>query len=133
MTADEFNQYCESFTASTYVNQWNNSHVWKVGGKVFALAKLHGKPLDGISFKASELNFHFLKEQAHFRGAPYMATRGMKWIQFYDFANLTDELLLKHEDDMRYYLAESYKLVAAGLSKKLRNELGIEIPPTTKI
>ncbi|MEG3695136.1 MmcQ/YjbR family DNA-binding protein, partial [Vibrio coralliirubri] len=34
MTYDEFNAFCESLPATSYVMQWNNSHVWKVGGKV---------------------------------------------------------------------------------------------------
>lgn len=37
MTYDEFNAFCESQPATSYVMQWNNSHVWKVGGKVFAI------------------------------------------------------------------------------------------------
>ena len=35
---DGFNDYCESLPATTYVVQWGDAHVWKVGGKVFAIA-----------------------------------------------------------------------------------------------
>ncbi len=37
MTYDEFNKYCAALKATTYVKQWGDSHVWKVGGKVFAI------------------------------------------------------------------------------------------------
>ncbi|EKF9274068.1 MmcQ/YjbR family DNA-binding protein, partial [Vibrio mimicus] len=32
MNHDEFNQFCRSFPATTYVVQWGGSHVWKVAG-----------------------------------------------------------------------------------------------------
>ena len=37
MTFEEFNAFCRSLPATTYVVQWGGSHVWKVGGKVFAI------------------------------------------------------------------------------------------------
>jgi predicted DNA-binding protein (MmcQ/YjbR family) len=41
----------------------------------------------------------------------------MKWIQRYTPETLSD-------DDLKVYLEGSHKLVAAGLTKKLRRELG---------
>jgi predicted DNA-binding protein (MmcQ/YjbR family) len=38
MTYEEFNAFCRALPATTYVVQWGGSHVWKVGGKVFAIA-----------------------------------------------------------------------------------------------
>ena len=37
MTYKEFNKLCRALPATTYVMQWGGSHVWKVGGKVFAI------------------------------------------------------------------------------------------------
>jgi len=37
MTYEEFNDFCGSLAATSYVVQWGGSHVWKVGGKVFAI------------------------------------------------------------------------------------------------
>ena len=37
MTYDEFNAFCGALKAASYVMQWGGSHVWKVGGKVFAI------------------------------------------------------------------------------------------------
>ncbi len=41
MTFEEFNAFCGSLPATTYVVQWGGSHVWKVGGKVFAIGWLN--------------------------------------------------------------------------------------------
>jgi len=40
MTLDEYNEFCRTLPATTYVVQWGGSHVWKVGGKVFAIGGL---------------------------------------------------------------------------------------------
>jgi predicted DNA-binding protein (MmcQ/YjbR family) len=37
MTYDAFNAFCRALPATTYVVQWGGAHVWKVGGKVFAI------------------------------------------------------------------------------------------------
>lgn len=37
MDITAFNHFCQSLPATTYVVQWGGAHVWKVGGKVFAL------------------------------------------------------------------------------------------------
>lgn len=116
MTHDEFNQFCDALPASTYVMQWGNSHVWKIGGKVFAVGftDKQGKP--AFTFKVSPLNFDFLREEPGYIPAPYFASRGMKWIQQIDTSGTLDE-------DVKYYLNESYALVFSGLSKAKRKEL----------
>lgn len=118
MTYDEYNDYCGSLAATTYVVQWGGSHVWKVGGKVFAIGgwEKSGKP--AFVFKASDHNFQVLQEQPGFRPAPYMASRGMKWIQQYDTSSAKD-------DELKYYLSESHRIVSLGLTKKKQKELGL--------
>ncbi|MGH8514114.1 MAG: MmcQ/YjbR family DNA-binding protein, partial [Gammaproteobacteria bacterium] len=49
---------------------------------------------------------------------PYLASRGMKWIQNYGKPGLSDK-------DLKGYLKESHRIVALGLSKKRRKELGL--------
>ncbi len=51
MTYDEFNAFCRALPATTYVVQWGGSHVWKVGGKVFAIGGWAdaGEALPGLS------------------------------------------------------------------------------------
>jgi predicted DNA-binding protein (MmcQ/YjbR family) len=114
----EFNEFCGSLAATTHVVQWGGSDVWKVGGKVFAIGgwEKAGKP--AFTFKTSELNFHFLSDQPGYRPAPYLASRGMKWIQQYDVPGTQDE-------ELRYYLGESHRIVSLGLTRKKQKELGL--------
>ena len=65
---------------TTYVVQSGGSHVWKVGSKVFAIGGWgDGEP--GYTFKVTALSYEILRNQPGLRTAPYLATRGMTWIQ----------------------------------------------------
>lgn len=120
MTLDEYNAFCASLPNTSHVVQWGGSHVWKVGGKLFAVASEWsagpGRPY--YTFKTSEMSFDLLKDQPGCRPAPYLASRGMKWIQ-----RTGDETL--DGAALRDYLAESYRLVVAGLPKRQRMMLGL--------
>jgi len=118
MTHDQFNDFCRALPATTYVMQWGGSHVWKVGGKVFAIGSRGAADKPAYSFKTSELNFHFLAGKAGYQPAPYLASRGLKWIQRYAAPASED-------DDLRYYLSESHRIVSLGLSKKRQRQLGL--------
>ncbi len=117
MNYDEFNQFCGSFKATSHVVQWGNSDVWKVGGKVFAIGGW-GNGRTAFTFKVSELNYDFLSDCEGYRPAPYFASRGMKWIQ-------QTATSAKLDEELKYYLSESYRIVASGLSKRKQAELGI--------
>jgi predicted DNA-binding protein (MmcQ/YjbR family) len=117
MTYDKFNAFCRSLPATTYVMQWRGSHVWKVGGKVFAVGGSHsGKP--AVTFKVSDIAYEMLKEQPGLRPAPYLASRGMKWIQQFEKPGLRD-------GELREYIRQSHAIVARGLARKKQAELGI--------
>jgi len=116
MNEQEFNAFCEFFRAVTYVNQWGGAHVWKVGGKVFAIGGWSPSEGLSVSFKVSDHNFDVLRDRPGFRPAPYLASRGMKWIQQND-CTLRDEL--------KYYIEQSYRIVSLGLTKKRQKELGL--------
>lgn len=118
MTYDEFNHFCNELPATTHVVQWGGSDVWKVGGKLFAVGGWSKDNKPAFTFKTSELNFHFLSDQPGYRPAPYLASRGMKWIQQFDAGPEQDE-------ELEYYLRESHRIVSLGLSKKLQKELGL--------
>ena len=114
----EFNAFCGSLPATTHVVQWGGAHVWKVGGKVFAIGGWERGHHPGITFKVSEIVYEILRDAPGCRPAPYLASRGMKWIQSYDQPGLDDAQL-------REYLEESYRIVSLGLTKKLQKELGL--------
>ena len=118
MKYDEFNRFCGSLMATTYVVQWGGSHVWKVGGKIFAIGGWQDSENPAISFKASDHNFQVLHEQPGFKPAPYLASRGMKWIQIYDTSCIS-------LDELEYYIRDSYRIVSLGLTKKIQKELGL--------
>lgn len=119
MQLEDYNSYCASLPRTTHVVQWGGAHVWKVGGKVFAIAGWSDRTDLAVTFKCSDLAFDILKEQPGLRPAPYLASRGMKWIQRRTAESMDDAAL-------KDYLAESHRLVVAGLTKKARKELGFE-------
>lgn len=127
MTYGQFNAFCRSLPATTYVVQWGGSHVWKVGGKVFAIASASGKHASGkadqlsVTFKVSPIAYEMLQEQPGLRPAPYLASRGMKWIQHFAKPGLSDAAL-------RDYIRQSHFIVSQGLSRKRRIELGLGTP-----
>lgn len=118
MTYEEFNEFCGALAATSCVIQWGGSHVWKVGKKIFAIGGWEKTDNPAFTFKTSELNYHFLNDQPGYRPAPYLASRGMKWIQQYDVPGTEDEELM-------YYLRESHRIVSLGLSRKKQRELGL--------
>jgi predicted DNA-binding protein (MmcQ/YjbR family) len=118
MTYDDFNTFCGSLPATSHVVQWGGSHVWKVGPKVFAIGGWDKGEEPGITFKVSDIAYEVLREQPGLRPAPYLASRGMKWIQHYDKPGLAD-------DELKDHLAESHRLVSLGLTKTLQRELGL--------
>jgi len=114
----QFNDFCRALPSTTYVEQWGGAQVWKVGGKVFAIGGWADRAYPGVTFKVTPLSYDVLKDQAGLRPAPYLASRGMKWIQHYAKPGLSDK-------ELKAYLLLSHKLVALGLSKKKRAELGL--------
>ena len=118
MNYGEFNKFCASLPATTYIVQWGNSHVWKVGGKVFAIGGWADDKQPAFTFKTSELNFGFLSECESYKPAPYFANRGMKWIQQFDSSK-------EKEEDLCYYLTDSHLLVSRWLTKIKQKELGL--------
>lgn len=118
MTRDEFNTFCGKLGPTTHSVQWGNSDVWKIGGKVFAVCGWADKR-DAFTFKVTELAFNVLSDAPGLRPAPYLASRGMKWIQHYDRPGLSDNALQAH-------IRASYDMIAAALPRKTRATLGLE-------
>ncbi len=117
MTRDEFNAYCKSIGPTTHVVQWGNSDVWKIGGKLFAVCGW-ADDAPAFTFKVSDMAFEILPDMDGLRPAPYLASRGMKWIQHYAEPGLSD-------DELKRHIKASYDMVVEKLTKKLRAELGV--------
>ena len=114
----DFNRFCASLPATSHVVQWGGSHVWKVGGKMFAVGGWE-EDSPAFVFKVSPLSYEILKALPGLRPAPYLASRGMSWIQHFAAPGLGD-------DELKDYLGNSHRLVALGLSRAKRRELGLD-------
>ncbi len=120
MSVDEFNTFCGMLPHAHHVVQWGGAHVWKIADKVFAVGGWNEASHLCVSFKCSQVGFEVLKDQAGLRPAPYLASRGMTWIQRTSSDTMTDAALRRH-------LRESHRLVSLGLTKKLQLQLGLNI------
>ena len=122
MTLDDLNTFCASLPHSFCVIQWGDAHVWKIGtgarAKVFVIARTGDNGLAQVSFKCSSMSFDMLKDQPGLRPAPYLASRGMSWIQRTSDAWIDDGTL-------RDYIRESFRLVSLGLTKVEQSRLGL--------
>jgi predicted DNA-binding protein (MmcQ/YjbR family) len=119
MNLAEYNSFCASLPHTSHVVQWGGAHVWKVGGKVFAIASRANSDVPAVTFKSSPISFELLRQQPGLRPAPYLASRGMMWIQRTGAESMDDEAL-------KDYLRESHRLVSRNLPKRVRRELGLE-------
>ncbi|MGL4637662.1 MAG: MmcQ/YjbR family DNA-binding protein [Beijerinckiaceae bacterium] len=122
MTQDDYNTFCASLPHTSHVVQWGDAHVWKVGegkaSKVFAVAGWHEGDFPFITFKCSPMSYDMLQDQPGLRPAPYLASRGMKWIQRTSTASMDDGTL-------RDYLRESHRLASLNLPKAEQKRLGL--------
>jgi predicted DNA-binding protein (MmcQ/YjbR family) len=122
MTLTELNAFCTTLPHAWHVLQWEDADVWKIGegarAKVFAIARTGDNGLAQVSFKCSRMSFDLLKEQPGLRPAPYLASRGMSWIQRTGNEWIDDGTL-------RDYVRESYRLVSLGLTKVEQKRLGL--------
>jgi predicted DNA-binding protein (MmcQ/YjbR family) len=115
----EFNAFCAALPGATFVEQWGGAQVWKVGGKVFAIAWFERGHEPGITFKVSDIGWEVLRDAPGCRPAPYMASRGLKWIQSYASPGLSKQ-------EVKAYLKASYGLIVDALPRRIRRELGLE-------
>ncbi|MBO0346523.1 MmcQ/YjbR family DNA-binding protein [Roseibium sp. CAU 1637] len=123
MTRADFDAYCASLKATTHVIQWGNASVWKVGGKIFAICSNWGSTAEAapegpyINFKCSDLSYQILTEQDGIVPAPYLARA--KWVQVRRGSSLSN-------DDIKTYIRTAHEIIAGKLTKKLRQELGLQ-------
>ena len=120
MTYREIEKFLKSLKHTTMVVQWGDHHVYKIGGKVFAIVGGSGDAEPGLTFKAGEPSFDILTQQRGIIPAPYMARN--KWVTLERLSALKDR-------ELKAYLERSYRMIAAGLTKKLRVSLGFEEAP----
>src|SRR5450759_4324763 len=72
MNVEWIRRYCMSLPHTTETVQWGYDLVFKIGGKMYAVAPLEPAPVV-LSFKCSPENFAELTERPGIIPAPYMA------------------------------------------------------------
>ena len=72
----------------------------------------------------SDIAYEMLKDRPGLRPAPYLASRGMKWIQHFAKPGLSEQAL-------RDYIRQSHAIVSQGLSKKKRIAHGLALTAET--
>jgi predicted DNA-binding protein (MmcQ/YjbR family) len=115
MDIETLQQLCRNLKAVTEDIKWDNDLCFSVGGKMFCVSSLE-YPLR-ISFKVPEEEFDELCSRDGFIPAPYMARA--KWVSVTRVTVFT-------ENDWQHYIRQSYELVKAKLTGKVRKELGLD-------
>lgn len=106
---------CRALPGATEEILWDNDLVFKVGGKMFFAADANDDPTACFSFKVADHRFLELTDLPGVRPAPYLARA--KWVQI-------DPRACKLEyDDLEQLVENSYRLVFARLSQKLRRSV----------
>ena len=113
MDIDELRKICLSFPGATEQIQWGDALLFKVGGKMFAVASLEPARV-WLSLKASPENFAELIERPNIIPAPYLARA--KWIGLE-----SREALPRTE--LAELLRAGYELIVAKLPRKVRETL----------
>jgi predicted DNA-binding protein (MmcQ/YjbR family) len=116
----DLEKFLLALPAATLSIQWGNDRVFKVGGKMFAVTGPHDGGAKSLSFKTSDESFRILTELPGIKPAPYLARA--RWVQL----DKPERLPAK---ELKAYLTRAHALVAAGLTKKLKAELGLPDPP----
>lgn len=115
MNIDWIRKYCLSLPAVTEDIKWDNDLVFSVGGKMFCMLALD--PPFKCSFKIKDEEFEEWCYRDGFARAPYMARA--KWVLLTDPSKLLQK-------DWEKCLKQSYDLVKMKLTRKLREQLGIQ-------
>jgi predicted DNA-binding protein (MmcQ/YjbR family) len=116
LNIDWIRQYCLSLAHTTETVQWQDDLVFKIGGKMYAVAAL--EPGDHwLSFKCTPDDFARLVEREGIVPAPYLARA--HWV-----ALVTEDALPRTE--IKRLVHESYGMVLAKLPKKKQTALGVK-------
>jgi predicted DNA-binding protein (MmcQ/YjbR family) len=113
MNVDRIRRICLGFPHATEQVQWEDDLVFKVAGKMFAVAPLVPAKVT-LSFKCTPEEFAELTEREGIIPAPYLARA--HWVALEPQARLP-------APGLQRLLRQSYDLVAAKLPKKTQAEL----------
>jgi len=110
MRLDEIRKYCLSLPHATENVQWGNDLVFKISGKMFAVADLEGSKL---SFKCTPDEFQELILTDGIEPAEYVAR--YHWITIHRSGVL-------RPSEIKRLIRDSYQMVFDKLPKKIRTK-----------
>jgi predicted DNA-binding protein (MmcQ/YjbR family) len=113
----EIEKFCLSLKGSKLSIQWGADHVYKVGDKMFAVMGPPEMKPQTLSFKAAPDSFAILTKQKDIIPAPYLARA--QWVNLQKLDALDSK-------ELKAYLTRAHAIVASGLTKKKRAELGLD-------
>jgi predicted DNA-binding protein (MmcQ/YjbR family) len=114
MDIEQLRTICLQLPAVTEDVKWDHDLVFSIGDKMFCVASL--EPPFTCSFKVPDAEYEELSVQQGFKPAPYMARA--KWV-------LITQPNVMNKRQWEERIRQSYDLVTAKLTKKLRESLGI--------
>jgi len=113
MDLDTLRGICLAHPGATEEVQWENHLLFKVGGKMFCITDLDDA--NNTTFKVPDDAYDELVTTDVFIPAPHLARA--KWVKVADAKKLKLA-------DWKNYVAQSYTLVRAKLTKKVQASLG---------
>jgi predicted DNA-binding protein (MmcQ/YjbR family) len=116
MSIEDLRKICMDLPHTTEDIKWGNDLVFSVGAKMYAVFGLNGSPVSA-SFKVADEEFDELSRSTGFKPAPYLAR--YKWVH-------VEDVEMMNVKQWKSYLKNSYALVSAKLSPRIRKELGME-------
>jgi predicted DNA-binding protein (MmcQ/YjbR family) len=116
MDIDWLRKVCLGFPVVSEQLQWSNHLLFKVAGKMFAIASLEPAPVC-LTFKCSDESFAELTERPKIIPAPYLARA--KWAALESPDAVT-------RDELQELLHTSYQLVFAKLPKRAQERIKSE-------
>jgi predicted DNA-binding protein (MmcQ/YjbR family) len=106
---EKFRRLCLTYPGTTEQVQWGADLVFKVGGRMFAVAATDTGAAHRLSFKCTDEGFLELLEIDGISPAPYLARA--KWVALERWDALSDS-------ELRDRVREAYNAVFAKLTKK---------------
>jgi predicted DNA-binding protein (MmcQ/YjbR family) len=116
MDVETVRRYCLSLPHATEGMQWGDNLLFRIAGKMFTIIALDRTP-NSMAFKCTPENFAELTEREGIIPAPYMARNN--WV-------MLESLDALPRAELKRLIRDSYDMVAAKLSKKVRSELGLK-------
>jgi predicted DNA-binding protein (MmcQ/YjbR family) len=113
MSIEDIQSICSEMKGVTEDIKWGHDLVFSIGGKMFCVTGLDQSPVTA-SFKVTDEEFDEMCSRPGFKPAPYVAKYKWVWI---------DDINKMKPSEWKQYLKQSYELVKAKLSAKIRKQI----------